>query len=117
MIAYKVVQEGKRISRVIGHSRSIFVLKYKKGETVQAPEGTAGIFCFKRKKDAEDWAFGTMSRFGEYEIIKVKGKGKPCYPEYILPHSYTRKFRFWKKYGVYYPPQGTVCFPAVKVLE
>ena len=52
---YKVIKRRNRTSAII-HGNSKYGLKYLPGFETYAPQGTLGIFVFKTKTAAWDWA-------------------------------------------------------------
>jgi len=110
MKAYKVVEKTERSSCIASGEYKLY---YPKGEIVEAPKGTMGIFCFETLKDAKDFAEkGDM-------ILKVEGIGKPYKPDFVVSIRYPEYFTKYKKLDDYYKEEvreGTICFKKVKVL-
>jgi hypothetical protein len=130
MIRYKVVREikkGKRVSAYVNKeeyelSIKYYELSYPVGKIVKSPKDTLGIFTFKTKKQAKAWMRGVF--FTEEQvsrkIIKVKPVKRGITPKWIA--SGLVGIEKFYKYGLggtktCWPPVGTVCYPAVKVLE
>lgn len=115
---------------------------YKKGTTVKAPKNSFGIFCFKRKKDAEKFkehmAINSTLLYGtQYIILKVEPIGKGKTPKEIIYrglmsdfYNNTKIFVVREEIAPYHSgvytenfikttliPPGTICYPAVKVLS
>jgi len=110
MKVYKVVEKPKRSSCTVGGEYKLY---YPKGEIVEAPKGTMGIFCFETLKDAEEFAIE-----GEL-ILEVEGIGTPYKPDFIVNIKYPKYFTKYKKLDDYYKVEvrkGTICFKKVKVL-
>jgi len=124
---YKVVKKDRTS---IGLSnRSPFCLKYIKSFEVKKVDGTLGIFCFKRKKDAAE--FIVMFK-DQYKIIRVFPFGKPSFPKKISPAFNSKWINGFYKYFqtdsdycpnwlvgslCRTPPKGTVCYPSVLVVD
>jgi hypothetical protein len=51
---FKVVKKRTRMSAIV-HGNSKYALKYPKGETVYAMDGTNGVFTFTNKAAAQAW--------------------------------------------------------------
>jgi len=110
MIVYKVVEKTKRSSCIASGEYKLY---YPKGEIVEAPKGTMGIFCFETLKDAEEFA-----EKGDL-ILEVEGIGKPYKPNFVVSLRYPEYFKKYKKLDDYCkeePIEGTICFKKVKVL-
>jgi len=98
---------------------------YSKGATIHAVKGSAGIFCFKSKKTAQEFK-NKYCIWSDYLILKVKGiktvlnprvfSGIASYPERLTNLSTKND-----KNSYYLNPAkdipGLVCFESVKVLE
>ncbi len=119
---WKVVKKSNRNSIIIDN-RSPYCLTYLPDTIVTAPQGTIGIMTFETKHQAESW-WGT--RYDNYLIIKVIPMGRGRRPERISIEVVTRMLRrFYNKdedkfsYGVptMSPPEGTLCYPAVQVID
>jgi len=99
-----------------------YKLKYYKGTVVYAPKDTHGIMVFKRKCDAEK--FGSRWKRKIKKVITY-GKGTEnifiktaeggftkrsldAYYEKIKKGHFVREMR---------PPEGTWCYPKVKVID
>ena len=114
MIRYKVTRMD-RTSCLINR-RSCFSQKYLKGKMVTADPQTPGIFTFETKKHAQ--AFMPLM---EQLILKVQPIGKGTRPSHISRDLCQRGLmRFFKALAsklTMWPPNGTICYPAVKVLD
>lgn len=118
MILYKVVNKDRKSAIV--HNLKHYSLTYKKGKTISAKKGTFGIFCFETKRHALDFCDT------DHSILKVKTIGNKIEVDritYCLKTSRELKSFYNKinnpKYKIYFfsfPPEGTVCYPKVKVL-
>lgn len=124
MIRYKVVSKSYR-SAILPY-QSPFSLKYEIGTKVMASKETIGVMCFKTLNDAIDFATG----FYNARILRVKPIGKGKSPKQIANLNFYRgktyaikSFyeRIVKGFGNYYGtgtvPDGTICYPGVKVLS
>ena len=123
MIKYKVVQPFTRTSIGIPPEDK-YAKKYKKGTKVEAKSYTLGIFVFKRRKDAE-----FFERCNPGIIIRVKPIGRGKTPKYRINTCHTkyfdlRRLRRAKVKALYIEtlpletlPPGTICYPAVEVLD
>lgn len=123
MIRWKVIVSKNRSScSIIKYCKYQNV--YKKGKIVKAKRGTLGIFCFKTKTDAINFIHGDEEG-GFFSIIKVEpvGKGKKpkliasIYPFLGVHVTIDDFYRHPKAIFSQKPPEGTICYPAVKVLE
>lgn len=120
MIRWKIVTKNRSSCILTSHCKYRKV--YKKGEIVKGGRGTLGIFCFKTKTDAINFENCIV---GNYLIIKVKPIGKGKNPKSILsilPYTNINNLmdKFYKNLDFVLrqkPPVGTICYPAVKVLE
>ena len=113
-IRWKVTTQTRRSCVIYGED---FFKKYLKNTIVKADPTTLGIFLFKTKKNAEDFTKNTRG----WIILKVKTVGEGKKPKEIsgsisirgltefYDNSETAKTEFM--------PFGTICYPAVEVLE
>ena len=124
-IRYKVVKKRSRCSAVVD-GNSPYGLKYLPGTKVTAKEGTFGIMTFVEKYQANSFAYHLgWSNIHEREkciVITVETIGRGKYPKIISSmtetinlDSFYKDDNYWKRETV--PPDGTMCYPAVKVLE
>ena len=112
MICYKVVDDRKSCG--VSYKEE-YSLTYTKDSVVSAVLGSLGIFCFKTKEDAEFYIIEDPPRIS---IIQVEGIGEPTYPEEIGDVTMQSvKSYYDRKDHTMVPPQGTICFPSVRVLE
>ena len=122
-IKYKVVQ----YNRCSIFSPPRYILKYKKNTTVRAMKHTLGIMVFKHLKDAENFAKECCEN--THLILRVETIGRGKTPKKICPGSRHPKNRFdydnfysqlrkglFISHNIVTPPEGTICYPAVKVL-
>jgi hypothetical protein len=122
MIRWKVVDE-ERNSYACTVSR--YKRKYPVGKIITAKKGSFGLFCFKRKKDAEN--FINELNDSSTKIIKVEPLSKAMIPKVIfhfdfLARSYLDYYKNskqiskmrWSVYNII--PNGTICYDKIKVL-
>lgn len=134
-------REPKRFSALV---KGFFKINYSKGKTVRAKKNTVGIMCFKRRHQAEAWMNGPTlySEISDFEIIRVQPVGRGKTPKTFSGHYGTHVLlllrKLIKRFGVeegykqlltgrydvldmyvryMEPPEGTICYPAVKVLD
>ena len=126
MIKYKVVQSNRR-SIIVGNDdfmSSPYKKYYEAGYTTKAEPGTLGIFVFHHRNQAKKWIeHGNRS----YQILRVRPVGKGKTPKFIgLWHTPKNLNNFYdiKKQNILDPnmtnaqiPTGTICYPAVEVLD
>ena len=123
MIRYKVVISRNRGSCSIEEGCK-YRKVYKRGKIVKAKKGTLGIFCFKTKIDAINFIHGNEEG-GYFSIIKIKpiGKGKkpkliasifPFLGADIMINDFYRHSGYILNQE---SPEGTICYPAVRVLD
>lgn len=112
-VAYKVVDDDRTSARV-----SYGNLKYNKNSTVETVKNSMGIFCFKRRVDAEKF------KTGHEIIIRVFGKNGYIPKSYAYFPEEIRKFtkERAKKKSISSKcnnlvPTGTICYESVKVLD
>lgn len=124
VVRYKVTR--KIIAKAYGRScvaNRHYCLKYHKGKITYTIKGTLGIMVFERKIDAENFINKGVSVEYRYnlKIIRVNpiGRGKRpklicgCPSEGSLSNYYTHSVGAITKKA----PMGTMCYPAVKVLD
>lgn len=142
-VVYKVVADGRK-SIFVSSSETHFVKYYYKDTIVEASPNTLGIFCFDSISNAENFIEYYSINFyaTTTSILKVKPIGRKKVPKFIAvtgdnskefysildnikrkkTHNFTNDLIIGNcaKYNnIEYkkPPVGTVCYPAVKVLE
>ena len=138
MIRYKVVEKKNRLStnaglyienygKKIDRRRLInrFIASvYKKGTVVNAYPGSPGIFTFKTKKDAENFIRVTSEFEENFMILRIRPIGKGKTPAKIVAGAvnsiaelrlYLKKQDFYIELAI--PPDGTICYPSVEVLD
>ena len=121
MICYKLVTSDFGSYTVPAQSK--YYLKYRVGSTVKARPGTLGIACFS----TAEHAIAFQDPKGGSRLLRVRGIGKPSYLVYITPfwrhgHAVADVIldRFYEesvKDGLVTPPEGSVWFKKIKVLE
>lgn len=125
-IRYKVVNKNRQ-SCVIDDLG--YILSYGKDSIVEAKDDTLGVFCFKRKKDAEKFK-GTN---GSQKIIRAlplsRGKvPKSIFRFYTIEQDYQSCIiynidynnlpkNFYNNESKMDIPNGTICYKKVKVLD
>jgi hypothetical protein len=103
-----------------------FVLFYDKNTIVEAVSETIGIFCFKRKYQAENFMAG-YDHPREYKIIRVETFNRAKIPKVVIK-TYVHRFSLYAKdlsmmlgktylYSHWTVPKGTLCYPKIKVLD
>lgn len=110
--AYKIVKYGESLFL---HT-SGFNLTYIVGNITRARKSTLGVFCFKTKRQAKNFTT-TKSPFN-ITILKVIPIGRGKVPKLICNFGGLKNF--YSKTAPTdstVPPDGTVCYPAVKVLK
>ena len=123
-IRFKVVKIRNRTSAVV-NGNSAYGLKYLLGTKVHAKEGTLGIMTFKRKSQAERFAEhldfpSSWYCTPKYIVITVNGIGRGKYPERICTSVNTDNLDWFYRDGDHFcsnPPDGTMCYSSVEVLE
>lgn len=118
---YKVLRGNNEVS---SFAQDSFRLIYKKGTVVKAIAGSLGIFVFKRKKDAEEWIRTCVDRKTWASIIKRVipiGRGKQVMricagtEDHVLLKYYLEDH--YKNFNYMFPPDGTIVYPAVRVID
>ena len=114
MIRYKLTRPNRSSCTI--HGKSPFCQKYLKGKIITADPQTLGIFTFKTKKEAMFFRW-----FSTWLILKVQPIGRGTVPKLISHNTDKRSLiRFFKELSGRIrikPPKGTICYPAVKVLD
>lgn len=111
---YKIVKINKKIptSYTNGLLPKKYILTYIENTIVEAPKDTLGIFCFKRKMDAQN-AFDV---YDNLKILKVKPLSKGKTPKLIC-FRLSEVGLFIKNQLECTPPKGTICFHKIEVLN
>lgn len=101
------------------YAQGEFCKRYEKDEIVAAVPGALGIMTFKSFEDAEEFKRPRGHRCIQIVAVKPIGRGKA--PKKISGISEPDMERFYEegpKNGEWsFPPKGTICYPAVRVLE
>jgi len=114
-IRWKILTERRESYMSICLPRKYIVRYPKAGEEVSAPKDTLGLMTFKTKKLA--------MKFDNCDcdcnkLVKVFGIGKGVVPDEIcgdvdyLPAFYKRNYQSFDE-----PPDGTICYQRIKMLE
>ena len=114
MTAYKVVKKEDRTSVLIADHD--LILKYLPNTIVTSKVDYIGIFCFKTKKDAENFIQDTLRDDIDYIIIKVQLLNKIIEPQQCGVYRIINGFFQDDPFKIYVPI-GTICSQSVKVLE
>jgi len=115
MIRYKVVTDDRKS---MNRSCGSYELEYIRETKVFGKEGTLGVFCFKTKKDATEFILAneyTRSKYG-LRILRVRPIGRGKVPKYVLSGNIQTSILV-DDYTDSEPPKGTICYPAVEVLD
>jgi hypothetical protein len=115
-IRFKVVKHRTRYSCVV-HGSSKYGLKYDPKTEVHALPETLGVICFTTYKKAynfirQHWYYGENCM-----IIKVIPMGKGSTPQDMGPPSRLHDFYTHGAVSHMTPPDGTICYPAVYVVD
>lgn len=119
---YKVVKSRSRYSCIVSGC-SIYGIRYEIGKEVYALPDTMGIMCFKTRELALKWINGHYTLALNNIIIEVIPMGRGHIPQSIAsPNNlkmyyedrprYIRSGKSWLD-----PPKGTICYPAVYVVN
>ena len=118
MIRYKVVRESRRSC----FAKGVYRFQYLKNDIIQADPDTHGIMVFDTYDNANDFR-NNHPMFCDH-ILKVSPIGKGKRVKYLSTgqHEFEiRKFYLKKIWNFVRKrmstPKGTICYPAVKVLE
>lgn len=122
VIRYKVVdiRDGRRYSCIVDGGP--YRLEYPEDTIVTAPKETLGIMTFETREQAEDFMASGQ------RILKVRAIGKGKRPNRLIHYfAMTTMTKLLYKFELSYarhvsngstiPPLGTICYPAVEVLE
>lgn len=125
---WKAVCKDRSSTNVVGK----YCLFYHKGMTVTALPGTLGIMVFDRKRDAISFAASLQLLGSATTILRVLPVGRGKVPRKVSSlltdnrlddyYIYQRLSYFERRRARLYiqticPPQGTRCYPAVKVQD
>ena len=126
---FKVVDKNTRrgtnfaISRFWAYTYgpSDYINTYERDTTVRAKKGSLGIFTFKTMKAALKFIKPYSSLSHTAIILRVEPIGKGKTPLGIAPGGSVLNsildFYSGKAEGKIPPPEGTICYPAVRVLN
>lgn len=132
-IRYKVVKRKTRMSALInGHSQ--YALRYLPGSIVVALPETVGIMTFRTKSAAIEWAKEMRLKHWPYvypiqesnyrehfKIIKVEPLSRGRKSLLIASNIDSKSINSFYNDSAYYnsitPPENTICYQSVKVLE
>ena len=101
------------------YAQGKFRKKYEKDEIVVAVPGTLGIMTFKSLKEAREFQRCRNRTCPLIVAVEPVGRGKvpkkiSSVPEHLMESFYAEGPG---DSGWGYPPKGTICYPAVLVLE
>lgn len=120
MVRYKVV-----VNRASVYAQGIYQLKYVKGTVVTGLPKTLGIMVFDTYGNAEEF-MGVLWSIADIKIVKVRTIGKGTRPKYLSMRINEESIRAFYTPGLFgideWCPiagiaKGTMCYPAVEVLE
>ena len=117
-VRYKIVREEDRKS-YMAHCMGRYGRTYNKGDIVYAHPDSLGIFCFKRKGDAELWMQTGLWAKGKI-IIRVEAFGRGRTPKRasaFVGESILDSFYGGSNYSTCDVAEGTICYDKVKVLD
>lgn len=116
-VRYKVVKKRTRYSCSL-NGNSSYALQYEKKTEVHARPETIGVMCFKTYIDAEDFVQGHWWWRENCKIIAVIPMGKGHYEETVGPPRRLKEYYIGALtcYELT-PPDGTICYPAVYVVD
>lgn len=122
MIAYKVVNKKTRKScTTLIREETEYTLEYLKGKIVEGIPDTLGVICFGKKYQAKAFLNSTFSTVKDRAmILRVKTIGHKEIPKLISGWlSSMELFDFYssERKGATIPPEGTVCYSKVEVLD
>lgn len=119
---YKVVKKNTRCSCII-NGNSKYGLKYLPGQETHALPETLGIMTFRSKDAALMWAVGIYT-LDNFKVIEVIPMGKGTVPIFVanskrIDMFYENRKKYLKRHLRPYllPPDGTICYPAVYVVD
>lgn len=116
-VRYKVVKRKSRRSCSI-NGNSKYSLKYEKGIEVHARPETMGVMCFKKLEEAEYFTRRHPWLNENFMTLKVipMGKGKTV-DDISVPRKLNDYYNQLGYCHVMQAPRGTICYPAVYVME
>uniref|UniRef100_A0A6M3JIJ6 Uncharacterized protein n=1 Tax=viral metagenome TaxID=1070528 RepID=A0A6M3JIJ6_9ZZZZ len=114
---WKVIMTDSRES---AFAEGKFSLKYIKGNITKAKKETLGIMVFDTKRNAEAFLHCSIYCRGQ-KIIRVLPIGNGKRPKYIAENCSALGIqRFYNPLKVIFggvPPNGTICYSAVRVMD
>ena len=118
MIKVKFKLTRKDRTSCLIHPKSQFCKRYLKDAIVEAEPGTPGIFIYKTRRQAEGYARYWNK---DWLILRVEPIGLGKVPRKVS-YAITQRsiISFIKKLASMHtmsPPEGTICYPAVRVLD
>lgn len=115
MLVWKVVNRDRLSATVRSQSDYEYILRYPIGATVWARPKTLGVFCFETYAQALGFR---QIQLGD-RVIQVEGLGLGTRPVFVHQWwGFVGLADFYKdRIGGSLAPAGTICFPAVRVLE
>lgn len=122
---YKVVNKSE--GSCVVDPDSSFYLNYSKGTNVKALKGSLGVMLFQNRRLATAF-LDKCQKFtkNKYSIKRVVPLGEPTFPKEVSgrvnQHSlvgFNRRLTQEQCFGAYgsKPPEGTVCYPEVFVVD
>ena len=124
MIAFKVVTKDRlSVISQFGDGSPWYIKRYAKGTVIKARSRTLGIFCFSRKKQALN--FIEIQKLYHLQVIKIKALSRGKKPKMVSWHLNRDSISYFyntedqddaiPSRGII-PPEGTICYNAIKVL-
>ncbi len=119
---WKVVKSNTRYSCMV-HGSSPYAIRYEAGKEVYALPETLGIMCFKSQRLAEMWMCSHYSIDYNNILIEVIPMGRGRIPSGIaspfkLKLYYEDRPQYIRgNHNILTPPKGTICYPAVYVVN
>ena len=115
-IRFKVIKAGSRYSCMV-HGANKYALKYDPETEVHARPETLGVMCFDTYKNAKRLIHQHHYYRENCMIVKVIPLGRGSSPRLI--GSPQRLDDYYEKDDWYHliPPDGTICYPAVYVVD
>lgn len=115
-IRFKVVKHKTRYSCVV-HGKSKYALKYNVDEEVHALSETLGVMCFTTYKLAYAFLRQHWYYANNCMIVRVIPIGRGSTPQDMGPPSRLNDFYSHGSVSHMVPPDGTICYPAVYVVD
>lgn len=116
-IRFKVVKASSRYSCMV-HGASKYALKYDPETEVHARPETLGVMCFDTYKSAKRLIHTHYYYRENCMIVKVIPMGRGSSPLTMgSPSQLVRYYEHDDWYRSLIPPDGTICYPAVYVVD